>query len=193
MLIHINGMPGVGKLTVAGMLAGKFGMHLVDNHSLINAAYASGFPHGSEGYMAQPARHRRGRIPGPVGQQGRPARHNDELPGLRMRSRPGTVRRNRKTGLRPQGAFRSRSFVLLAGGKPPENRQSRSEDQEKTDERRRGGGSPPELHDDTSRRPSEPAGGGYKQFIRGTDVRGGFRPHTKASDRFAWIPASGER
>lgn len=51
MLIHINGMPGVGKLTVGRMLAEKFGMHLVDNHSLINASYAAGFPHGSEGYL----------------------------------------------------------------------------------------------------------------------------------------------
>lgn len=51
MLIHINGMPGVGKLTVAKILAGQFRMHLVDNHSLINAAYAAGFPHGSEGYL----------------------------------------------------------------------------------------------------------------------------------------------
>jgi cytidylate kinase len=51
MLIHINGMPGVGKLTVARMLAEKFGMHLLDNHSLINAAYAAGFAHGSDGYL----------------------------------------------------------------------------------------------------------------------------------------------
>lgn len=51
MLIHINGMPGVGKLTVARALAEQLDMHLVDNHSLINAAYAAGFARGSDGFL----------------------------------------------------------------------------------------------------------------------------------------------
>lgn len=51
MLVHINGTPGAGKLTVAAMLAETLGMHLVDNHSLINAAYAAGFAHGTDSYL----------------------------------------------------------------------------------------------------------------------------------------------
>jgi gluconate kinase len=45
MLIHLNGMRGVGKLSVAKILAERLPAHLVDNHSLINAAYASGYAH----------------------------------------------------------------------------------------------------------------------------------------------------
>lgn len=39
MLIHLNGFPGVGKLTVAKELAGLTGARLIDNHALINLAY----------------------------------------------------------------------------------------------------------------------------------------------------------
>lgn len=51
MLIHLNGMPGVGKLTVAQILADRLSSHLVDNHSIINAAYVPGHAHGSVGYL----------------------------------------------------------------------------------------------------------------------------------------------
>lgn len=51
MLIHLNGMPGVGKLTVAQILADRLSAHLVDNHSIINAAYVPGHAHGSDGYV----------------------------------------------------------------------------------------------------------------------------------------------
>ncbi len=36
MIIHLNGMPGVGKLTVANILAKNANAHLVDNHLLID-------------------------------------------------------------------------------------------------------------------------------------------------------------
>lgn len=48
MLIHLNGMPGVGKLSVAHILAKRLSAHLVDNHALISAAHASGYPSGSK-------------------------------------------------------------------------------------------------------------------------------------------------
>ena len=51
MLIHLNGMPGVGKLTVAQILADRLSAHLIDNHSIINAAYVPGHAHGSDGYL----------------------------------------------------------------------------------------------------------------------------------------------
>lgn len=38
MIIHINGMPGVGKLTVARLTAEKLNARLVDNHLAINLA-----------------------------------------------------------------------------------------------------------------------------------------------------------
>lgn len=37
-IVHINGWPGSGKLTIAKMLAPKLGARLVDNHTLINPA-----------------------------------------------------------------------------------------------------------------------------------------------------------
>lgn len=39
MLIHINGFPGVGKLTVARELEKLTGGRLIDNHAIINLAY----------------------------------------------------------------------------------------------------------------------------------------------------------
>lgn len=40
MIIHINGYPGVGKLTIAEILARKLGARLLDNHSIYNVALA---------------------------------------------------------------------------------------------------------------------------------------------------------
>src|SRR5689334_8655837 len=40
MIIHINGYPGVGKLTVARTLAERIGAKLLDNHSIYNIALA---------------------------------------------------------------------------------------------------------------------------------------------------------
>ena len=37
-IVHINGWPGTGKLTIARLLAVKLGAKLVDNHTLINPA-----------------------------------------------------------------------------------------------------------------------------------------------------------
>ncbi len=51
MLIHLNGMPGVRKLTVAQILSDRLSTHLIDNHSIINAAYVPGHAHGSDGYF----------------------------------------------------------------------------------------------------------------------------------------------
>ncbi len=39
-IIHINGWPGVGKLTVARIVAEKLGARLVDNHVILNPALA---------------------------------------------------------------------------------------------------------------------------------------------------------
>ncbi len=39
MLIHINGFPGVGKLTIARELEKLTGGRLIDNHAIINLAY----------------------------------------------------------------------------------------------------------------------------------------------------------
>src|ERR1700710_1960627 len=49
MIIHINGMPGVGKLTVAQILAQKLPARLIDNHRLIDAATTCS-EHGSPTY-----------------------------------------------------------------------------------------------------------------------------------------------
>ena len=38
MIIHINGYPGVGKLTVARLLADRLGAKLLDNHSIYDIA-----------------------------------------------------------------------------------------------------------------------------------------------------------
>jgi hypothetical protein len=40
MIIHINGYPGVGKLTIATALADMIGAKLLDNHSIYNIAFA---------------------------------------------------------------------------------------------------------------------------------------------------------
>lgn len=40
MIIHINGFPGVGKLTVGKLLAAELGGRLLDNHSIYNIALA---------------------------------------------------------------------------------------------------------------------------------------------------------
>ena len=39
-IIHINGWPGTGKLTVGRLLAERLGARLVDNHTLLNPAEA---------------------------------------------------------------------------------------------------------------------------------------------------------
>lgn len=39
-VVHINGYPGVGKLTVGRLLAEKMGARLLDNHSIYNIALA---------------------------------------------------------------------------------------------------------------------------------------------------------
>lgn len=50
MIIHINGMPGVGKFTVAQLLASSLSGHLIDNHRLIDAATTCS-DHGSRNYI----------------------------------------------------------------------------------------------------------------------------------------------
>ena len=40
MLVHINGYPGVGKLTIGRALADQLGAKLLDNHSVYNVAFA---------------------------------------------------------------------------------------------------------------------------------------------------------
>ena len=40
LVVHINGWPGVGKLTIARLLAGTLDARLLDNHTLINPAEA---------------------------------------------------------------------------------------------------------------------------------------------------------
>lgn len=39
MLIHLNGWPGVGKLTVGRLLQASIGGHLLDNHTIYNVAF----------------------------------------------------------------------------------------------------------------------------------------------------------
>lgn len=40
MLIHLNGLPGVGKLTIARNLHPLLGGHLLDNHVVYNPAFS---------------------------------------------------------------------------------------------------------------------------------------------------------
>ncbi len=51
MLIHFNGMAGVGKKTIATIVAEKIGAHFIHNHDVINAVYAAGCDHGSDDYL----------------------------------------------------------------------------------------------------------------------------------------------
>src|SRR4051812_44784660 len=39
-LIHLNGAPGVGKLTIARIMASQLGSRLLDNHTIYNVAFA---------------------------------------------------------------------------------------------------------------------------------------------------------
>ena len=40
MMIHLNGYPGVGKLTVGRLLAQRLGGRLLDNHAMYDVAFA---------------------------------------------------------------------------------------------------------------------------------------------------------
>jgi hypothetical protein len=40
MIIHLNGWPGVGKLTIARLLRDSLGARLLDNHTVFNVAFA---------------------------------------------------------------------------------------------------------------------------------------------------------
>lgn len=51
MIIHFNGMPGVGKRTVAEILAKKINAHLIDNHLLIDLVLAI-CERGSQEYLS---------------------------------------------------------------------------------------------------------------------------------------------
>lgn len=51
MIIHINGMPGVGKFTVAKLLAEKLNARLIDNHLLIDLVLTI-CKRGSEEYIS---------------------------------------------------------------------------------------------------------------------------------------------
>lgn len=50
MVVHLNGMPGCGKLTVARLLAARLRAELLDNHSLINPVLTE-HPFGSPAYL----------------------------------------------------------------------------------------------------------------------------------------------
>lgn len=50
MIIHINGMPGVGKLTVAKLLAAQLNARLIDNHLVIDLVLSL-CERGSEDYV----------------------------------------------------------------------------------------------------------------------------------------------
>lgn len=51
MIIHINGMPGVGKQTIARLLAEMLNAHLIDNHLLIDLVTAI-HQRGSSDYLS---------------------------------------------------------------------------------------------------------------------------------------------
>jgi predicted kinase len=40
MLVHLNGLPGVGKLTIGRIVAETLGGRILDNHSIYNVAFA---------------------------------------------------------------------------------------------------------------------------------------------------------
>ncbi len=40
MIIHLNGLPGVGKLTIARILVARLGGQLLDSHSVYNVAFS---------------------------------------------------------------------------------------------------------------------------------------------------------
>lgn len=40
MLVHINGAPGVGKLTIARIIAQRFDARVLDNHAIYNVGFA---------------------------------------------------------------------------------------------------------------------------------------------------------
>lgn len=50
MILHLNGMPGTGKLTVARILSIRMNAQLVDNHEIINEIIKT-HPHGSAAYI----------------------------------------------------------------------------------------------------------------------------------------------
>ncbi len=50
MIIHINGWPGVGKLTVAKIIAERLDARLIDNHLIVNPSAAI-HEHGSPDYI----------------------------------------------------------------------------------------------------------------------------------------------
>jgi 2-phosphoglycerate kinase len=50
MIIHLNGMPGVGKLTIAKILAEELSARLIDNHAIVNIAHICA-KHGSDEYL----------------------------------------------------------------------------------------------------------------------------------------------
>lgn len=52
MIIHLNGWPGVGKLTIARLLRDRLGGRLLDNHTVYNVAFALTTFRSSEFYMA---------------------------------------------------------------------------------------------------------------------------------------------
>jgi hypothetical protein len=40
LILHINGWPGSGKLTIGRIVAGRLGARLLDNHTVLNPAEA---------------------------------------------------------------------------------------------------------------------------------------------------------
>lgn len=40
MIVHLNGLPGVGKLTVARLIAKQLDGYLIDSHTIYNVAFS---------------------------------------------------------------------------------------------------------------------------------------------------------